>query len=85
MSNFADWCAQLLAGRIFDRAPRPVPCTMHDVVEGGWGGQPRVYPYRCHRCGCCLLCQHRLIRYSAWVCFDGEQVPTTPGPGSPVL
>ena len=81
MSNFADWICQLLAGRIFDRAPR---CTLHDVVERG------VYPYRCHRCGECFVCKHTLVFIGqtgqrAWRCANGSIVPSTPSPGVPRL
>ena len=37
-------------------------CTLHEVIEGS------VYPYRCHRCGGCFLCQHYLLGYRYWVC-----------------
>ena len=81
MPNFADWCCQLLAGRVFDRKPR---CTLHDVVERG------VYPYRCSRCGECFVCRHFLFfdevgERHYWLCRDGSggRVPTTPSPGVP--
>jgi hypothetical protein len=54
---------------------RIIGCTLHDVIEGGgWGGQPRVYPYRCHRCGRCFVCQHTpgtIGNEHFWVCADG--------------
>lgn len=82
MANFADWCCQLLAGRVFDRRPRPGPCTLHDVIERG------VYPYRCHRCGKCFVCAHTQTTYQrgqlAWVCADGCIVPARFTPGVPV-
>ncbi len=48
---------------------RQVPCDLHDVVEGGWGGRPVVYPYRCSHCGRCFVCQHWTLGHSCWLCL----------------
>jgi len=67
--------------RLFARFRKAPRCTVHAVVEGGWGGQPRVYPYRCAHCGRCFICAHRLIGYHTWICRDGRRALTTPSPG----
>jgi len=70
-----------LLARIFRTAPL---CTLHDVIEGGWGGQPRVYPYRCYRCGRCFVCAHTQSGQhptQQWICHDDGIVPATPSPG----
>ena len=69
-----------LFARLFTRST----CTLHHVIEGGWGGQPRVYPYRCHRCHRCFVCAHTQSWQhptQLWVCHDGHTVPATPSPG----
>ena len=62
-----------------------VPCTLHDVIEGGWGGRPLIYPYRCHRCDRCYVCGHWRIGYRWWMCKPPQFgfVPTQPSPGCP--
>ncbi len=65
--------------------PKPIPCTLHTVVEGGWNGQPLVHPYRCARCGRCFVCQHSQWGPDncLWVCFDKARIRSTPNPGTP--
>lgn len=80
--NFADACIRLLAGSVIG-TQHFTRCTLHDVIEGGWGGNPRIYPYRCHSCGQCFVCAHTQIGYTHWRCPNGEIVPSTPSPGVP--
>lgn len=68
--------------RLLARLTRLVrPCTLHTVVENG------CYPYRCHVCGECFVCQHTQTTYQrgqhAWVCADGCIVPARNCPGVP--
>lgn len=63
-------------------AASPAACTVHDVIEGGWGGAPLIYPYRCARCSQCFCCAHRLRGYRTWLCPDGGSAPCTPSPGT---
>lgn len=65
---------------------RKTRCTVHNDVEGPAGR--RIYPFRCHRCGECFICGHKLIfpreAGSYWICADGGSMPTKPSPGVPV-
>lgn len=65
--------------RICTKIGKPI-CTLHDTIERG------RYPYRCGRCGECLICRHHRSGYTHWICLDGQHVPAHPKyhPGVPI-
>lgn len=40
---------------VWNRCRRPIPCTLHTVIEGG------RRPYVCPSCGECYVCKHALL------------------------